>query len=302
MSPAEFLSGDWGTTHFRLRWVGGPGRREVRTDAGAARLAATGGDRPGAFRAALRQARTALGAPSHLPVVLSGMAGSSIGWQEVPYAHLPFPLDGRGIRWAVIDDHTLLVSGLRGPSDMMRGEETQALGVAALLGEELPARATLLLPGTHSKHITIADGTIIGFRTHLTGELHDLLGRHSVLRHSVGPGGSADSAAFADGVGAGAGAPLTSTLFRVRTRQVLDGHDPASNADYLSGLLVGAELGTIPDDDTPVVLAADGVLGDAYQRAGILRGLGPRLRRIPADPLAELGQRVALRCIGQRAP
>lgn len=42
----NFVSCDWGTSNFRLRLVGGPVIAEVRTDDGAAKLAALGGTAP----------------------------------------------------------------------------------------------------------------------------------------------------------------------------------------------------------------------------------------------------------------
>ena len=40
-----FVSCDWGTSHFRLRLLGHGAPREIRTDEGAAKLAAANGDR-----------------------------------------------------------------------------------------------------------------------------------------------------------------------------------------------------------------------------------------------------------------
>jgi hypothetical protein len=144
----NFVSCDWGTTNFRLRLVGGPAAAEVRTDDGAAKLAALGGDRAAVFRDTLFRGLTQLGAPEDWPVVVSGMASSTIGWRELPYARLPFALDGGDAVWERVAGRVILVSGFRGDSDMLRGEETQALGLAAALGAELPATATLVLSPT----------------------------------------------------------------------------------------------------------------------------------------------------------
>lgn len=80
----RFLSCDWGTTNFRLRWAGGTDDvAEVRTDEGAAKLAAAGGDRAAMFRDTLARGLDQLGAPADMPVVVSGMASSTIGWHEL---------------------------------------------------------------------------------------------------------------------------------------------------------------------------------------------------------------------------
>ncbi len=293
----NFVSCDWGTSNFRLRLVGGPAEAEVRTDDGAAKLAALGGDRAAAFREVLRRGLAELGAPEDLPVVISGMAGSTIGWRELPYARLPFPLDGREAVWERLDQRAILVSGLRGETDMARGEETQAIGLAASLGAELPSRVTLVLPGTHSKHFTVEAGTITGLRTFMTGELFDLLTRHSVLRHSVDPAAAIDAEALIEGARELNHASLTGALFRVRTRQVLDQQPAAANASFLSGLLIGTELAELRSRESPVIVAAGGAVRDAYARVGEALGFGSELRVLDAEPLSALGQAVLLRRI-----
>ena len=118
--------------------------------------------------------------PASCPLVISGMAGSSIGWREVPYAALPFRLSGedvRSIEPAVTDPRLrsrriVLMSGVAGDWDMMRGEETEILGLAHWAGPDWSrGGATVVLPGTHSKHVAVADGSIRGIHTHFTGEL-----------------------------------------------------------------------------------------------------------------------------------
>src|SRR5262245_19902744 len=105
----EFVSGDWGTSNFRLRLVDKTVVREVRTDEGTVKLAAQGGDRAEAFRSTLSRGLEQLKAPASAPVILSGMASSSIGWKELPYAKLPFSLDGRDAVWEKIDGRVYLI-------------------------------------------------------------------------------------------------------------------------------------------------------------------------------------------------
>lgn len=292
----HFVSCDWGTSTFRLKVVGGLGTGELRTADGVALLAAgAGGDRAGRFRAALASGLEAIRAAAGLPVVISGMASSSIGWKELPYATLPFNLDGADAVWERLDDRIHLVSGLRSDTDILRGEETQALGLAAALGKRLPARAIFILPGTHSKHLDVDRGRVVGFRTYMTGELFDLLTRQSVLRHSTEPAADFNPEAFREGVDESQREPLTSALFRVRTRQVLDRHDPRSNTSFLSGLLIGAELARLARSDRPVIVAAGEPLRNAYTTAGAILGLGPGLQTLDSDPLAALGQEILLR-------
>jgi 2-dehydro-3-deoxygalactonokinase len=85
---SEFTSCDWGTSNLRVRRVvDGRVAGEAVSEKGVSRVR-------GNFPEILQEAMQEINATP--PVVVSGMAGSSIGWQELAYAELPFPLDGSG--------------------------------------------------------------------------------------------------------------------------------------------------------------------------------------------------------------
>ena len=246
---------------------------------------------PEEFRIALGTAMDSLGAAK--PIVISGMAGSSIGWKELPYARLPFRLDGSDAVVNEIEPDTFLISGVRSEDDVMRGEETELLGLE--IGRE---EAVAILPGTHSKHCVLRNGAMVSFRTFMSGELHALLGSHGILRQSVGPGW--DEAAFLEGIDASIREPLTSSLFKVRTRSLLHGKSPESNGSFLSGLLIGSELSALPEG-VPLILAAAGSIASPYRLAFRALGLEGRsriLREEESAALAVRGQRKILeRCV-----
>src|SRR5205085_11075608 len=119
-----------------------------------------------------------------------GMASSSIGMKELPYADLPFLLDGHSAysEWInggpVIANPILLISGVQHAGDVMRGEETQLTGVSSMT--DAPDGDMLyIFPGTHSKHITVINNRITYFSTFMTGEVFDLLVKHSILSQAV---------------------------------------------------------------------------------------------------------------------
>ena len=129
---------------------------------------------------------------SETPVVISGMASSSIGIREVPYASLPFSLDGSNAiikRLSAsngIASDVWLISGVRNHHDVMRGEETQVIGLTALDNLVYTTKnITCIFPGTHSKHIKIEDGVVVDFQTYMTGELFQVMTQHSILKDSV---------------------------------------------------------------------------------------------------------------------
>jgi 2-dehydro-3-deoxygalactonokinase len=324
-----FLSCDWGTSQFRLRLASRPGCEvlgEFRSSEGVGRLAAasTSTDRAENFRRALTTGMIAFekqlsNMASDCPVVISGMASSSIGWTELPYATLPFALDGSDMVWQEVDTlqakgnlhRVILLSGVRTEWEMMRGEETQLLGLAGLTaGGVMADEAVVILPGTHSKHVHVKGARIIDFATYMTGELFEVLSRHSLLQHSVStPEWNSPQASrlegpaqvgFQEGIEAIRSAPLLQQLFRVRTRQVLHGRDPAENRGFLSGLLIGTEITGLTRSypgSTPLVLCGGAMLNDLYEIACQALGLRDRLQIVPGpdgERLSVLGQAIML--------
>jgi 2-dehydro-3-deoxygalactonokinase len=328
-APARFLSCDWGTTRLRLRLVDESPSAildEYGSDDGVARLAgASPGGRADAFRQALWHGVSQLAARHgdavhDLCIVISGMASSSIGWHELPYATLPLALDGSGLVWKSLGPlergrggQIILISGLASGEDVMRGEEIEVLGAVRLVPDgPLAAEAILILPGTHSKHIHLRAGHIVGFQTFMTGELFDVLASHSVLRHSVSKSGDQQrsdqppaetSAAFAEGVRLGATFPLAAALFQIRTRGLLAGWSPAACSQLLSGILIAAELVALRQPSAaslPIVLAASPALSNSYVQAASELGLTGRLAILPAvdvSKLAVVGQSLLLRLV-----
>ena len=291
----RFVSGDWGSSHLRLRLVDGDGsvKNEIKADCGSLKLAAKR-NREQAYRSALARYLKKLDVPRDLPIVLSGTASSSIGWKELPYAKLPFALDGSSAVWEKIDHRVYLISGACSDADMMRGEETETLGVAAVLGRSMPPDAVLVLPGTHSKHITIGGGSITSIRTYMTGELFEILPRHTILRHSTETSACFDRQAFLQGVEESTKQGLSSGIFRVRTREVLQKCEKTSNMWFLSGLLIGSELLALKDTNTDIILAASDPLLTPYETA--IEGLGfeKRLTKVNSEIISILGQQVLL--------
>lgn len=293
MHTTHFVSGDWGTSHLRLRVVETSTLRvlaRVRTEEGAARVSASvsgAADRPAAFAAVLTPHLAALDgeipAAQGAPVIISGMVGSSVGWQEVPYATVPFALDGSTASLAhagTCSGHPVwLIGGVRSATEVMRGEECELLGLLAD-----PACAGcgqagwVVLPGTHAKHAELRGDHLVGFRTFMTGELFGLLADHGLLARSIDrlglQAGVRDDPDFAAGVTLAMREPLSSAIFRVRTRGLLDGSTAASNARFLSGLLIGAELQALRAvaGCDPILLAAGPALRESYATAAAQLG------------------------------
>lgn len=238
---AGFLGIDWGTTN-RRGYVVEAGRviREREDDLGILEVAKSGIG----FERALAELRTALGCDDGL-VLMGGMVGSNRGWIEAPYVACPASLDDLAANLAWVEPGKVAIvpglSFLDHPlADVMRGEEVQILGAVAT--GELPAKGLVCHPGTHNKWIEVSDGRIEAFRTVMTGELFNLLRKHSILSDLLATEAE-PGAAFRAGVDHGlANADLTAELFQVRARVLLGQGAREDAASYVSGLLIGNDL------------------------------------------------------------
>jgi len=213
-----------------------------------------------------------------VPIVISGMVSSSIGMQEIPYAQLPFAVDGNGAKTVTVDatdefpNQVTLISGATNGEDVIRGEETQIIGIVKLLNLQ-QQEAILILPGTHSKHLYIRQGELIDIQTYMTGEVFSLLNTHSILKDSVSIGNvtqlsTEDADAFKLGVSKSISANILNDLFTVRTNQLFNKLNKEQNFFYLSGLLIGAELKHLgKKDNLPLILCSGNSLYKLYQMA-----------------------------------
>lgn len=234
---------DWGTSNVRVWGIGPDGavRFSESSDRGMGRI--TPADYPSVLNGLLAPHDA-----SGKDALVCGMAGARQGWKEAPYIETPAALT-RLIEGAVVPPGApaRILPGVcqrGGSEDVMRGEETQLLGLLALR----PGYAgPVVMPGTHSKWVELDGGRIVRFATAMTGELYDVLGTHSVLRHSLAGDreGPATEDGVAEGLAAGLDTParLTGLLFRTRAASLLSGRGADWCSGYLSGLLVGAEIG-----------------------------------------------------------
>lgn len=274
---ASLLACDWGTTNLRAWTLDDAGGIVAHAEfpLGVGRL------QPGEAAARFHdEVRPALEAED-LPALLCGMIGSTLGWAVVPYRRCPADLDDLARALHVVEPDVRIVPGVSAPgptgaSDVMRGEETQILGWVAMRPERAQGRHLICHPGTHAKWALVEDGRLTRFVTAMTGELFAVLRKHSVLRTDDEPG---DAAVFAEGVrAAGEGDALSSRLFSARGRVVADGKPADTTADYLSGLLIGAEVAATPrllgaEPGLPVQLIGDLALCGWYQQALALQGV-----------------------------
>ncbi len=330
----EFVSCDWGTSWLRLRRVreaDGQVVAEAREPEGVKSLFSrtTPGDRIArekifsTFFADRLFSFLSRSGPVEgtIRVMLSGMASSSVGWRELPYARTPFSLRGTDTVIQPLEVHLAnnlvarihLISGVATEVDMMRGEETEILGLLSQPRRRLMADDGLvILPGTHSKHVRLKQGAIVSISTFMTGELFDVLLSHSLLRATTHSGNGAvpvgttepsfDEPAFREGVRAAESPGFARSLFRVRTRGVLSGVPALKNRSYLSGLLIGAEIMSLKSRQRflPLLLAAAEPIGVLYEQALEELGLKASCERTTPEEIASAvveGHRLLLQAL-----
>jgi 2-dehydro-3-deoxygalactonokinase len=273
MSQPAYVAVDWGTSSFRLWLVDRSGDilGERRSQEGMMAAGKLG------FPAVLQSHLDAVGAAHGLPVIVCGMAGARQGWVEAGYVDTPAPL-------ASILKHAVAVPGQdrdirilpgiaqRDPMapDVMRGEETQLLGV---LGMDAAGDALVCMPGTHSKWVRANGATVERFATFMTGELFDVISRETILSHAVaGADEETDVEAFQSAVISAFETPANAAnlLFQVRSGQLLYGGTPSSAREKISGTLIGLELAGGLAGGAPraaITLVASGRLQTLYQLA-----------------------------------
>jgi 2-dehydro-3-deoxygalactonokinase len=278
LQQARLIALDWGTSNLRASLLGEQGQALATRSAGSGVMAVQDGQ----FENALQALCGDWLEQQPVPVIASGMIGSRQGWREAPYLQCPatpaqaaaqmlaLPLRG-GQRMYIVPG--LRCTGRDRQHDVMRGEETQCWGA------DLAAGSCCLLPGTHSKWVWSGHaGAIEHFQTYMTGELFAVLKQHSILGRLM-EAGPPQPQAFADGAQLGLSqyANLLHLLFSARTAGLLGGREPQSLADYLSGLLIGAEVGSMraqaPAAIASVSLIGEGALNERYALVLSLAGI-----------------------------
>ncbi len=296
---------DWGTTSFRAYRLADDGAvtDRIRADRGIMQVGERG------FAATLRDAVGGWINDGERRVLLSGMAGSRQGWVEAPYLPCPAGLPeiaaglisipdagrvpGQGCDTQGQGCDIRIVPGLRdtdagGTPEVMRGEETQILGALDQVGPD----ALVCLPGSHSKWVRLRDRAIASFETFLSGEAYAAIRGGTILGRMM-VADARDDTAFLRGVERSRDGHLLHHLFGVRSL-TLDGRlSERSSASYLSGLMIGHEVGAALGKGGTVHLVGEPGLTALYEMA--LRSFGAR-----AVVLSENAAAAGLHAIGQR--
>ena len=301
-NDATWISVDWGTSSFRATLRAGDGGMLSSCEAPRGILTF----QPQDFEPLLEEkTRDWRRRGPDAPIIMSGMIGARQGWREAPYAKTPAGVEE--IAAAILSIETRLMGVVRvipgvvtegstGAPDVMRGEETQILGALAATGA---ASGIFVLPGTHSKWVEVGDGRIQAFRTFMTGEIFAALKAHTILaRLMTEPSPEGSGEGFARGVEAARRfrdpGDLLNAVFMTRTLGLFDRLPGSELAEYLSGLLIAAEIRSGAAGATIATAVGASALVSRYRRAG--DALGVEIIAAPED-CAALGQAAILRAL-----
>ena len=261
---AIYLTLDGGTTNTRLYLVkDGEVLSSLALPVGAGRTEGA------EYRATIAKgaerilAEAGVAAADVAAFLASGLVTSDRGLCEVP--HLPAPAGltelRRGLVTVFLPNFPLPVTLIPGvkkkgaraeETDMMRGEETEIMG--------LSVRGTVILPGSHTKVIRLdGEGRIADFSTLLTGEMIAALSGHTILAHAVKLGTEPDPSALLRGAEAAERLGLSAALFKTRILTTQFGATPEEALGFFLGCLLSEEVKAVkavtPDRDTPITVA-----------------------------------------------
>lgn len=275
MTAPAFIAVDWGTSNARFTLCDEAGRAiELRKGPGAV---AARGKFEETFDSHTGDWRRAHG---KLSAYLCGMAGSAIGWVEAPYLPCPAELDELVDAPVKIRDGVHVMPGMRctnplGAPDVMRGEETQLLGLLFGAHSTVGGHRLVCMPGTHTKWAAIAGENLQEFLTVPTGEIFAALCEHTVLVRDPSTPMEHVPAEFERGLAEARRHPgrLLHQVFQALSLR-LDGQLTKEGApSWISGLLIGAEVeGTLElfrehDDAGEVLIVGEPRLTALYARA-----------------------------------
>ncbi len=189
-------------------------------------------------------------------VIASGMITSGLGLKEVP--HLIAPVSAEDIANSMVKENYpeiadipfWFVPGLKNNTDiaeemdMMRGEETESVALMETVRD-----AVYILPGSHTKFVSVKSGAIESCLTTLTGELLAVITKDTVAAQAV-------EHKFADirffnkeyllkGYNTAEKYGIARAVFGTRILRVLSDVDANTAAWYLLGALLQGDIAAL---------------------------------------------------------
>ncbi len=207
----------------------------------------------------------------NVKIFMSGMIGSQNGWLETKYLLCDVSLEQLAsnlLQIPNINEDIFIVPGVKTNKnemiDLMRGEEVQIFGALRVLDKK---DALLVLPGTHSKWVNVLDEKIIDFKTNMTGEVFNVINRHTILQKSIKSKDICENA-FEKGLELSfKKGGMLNQIFQVRAQANVIGEDNLYS--YLSGILIGHEIKNMNElfDAKSIIIVGNSTLNKLYELA-----------------------------------
>ena len=255
----RYLTVDGGTTNTRVSLVE---NERIVTTRKIERGAKAGIDDRDGLKIALRDTirtilvEASLNESDICRILASGMITSEFGLIELPHVSAPAGIGmlHETIAHTEIPEVTSIpfsfIRGVKVDSeildkfDMMRGEETELCGLMASLGAEYGDRCIYVLPGSHSKIVSVdAEGRIADFSTMLTGEMIAALSQGTILKDAVDLSTSDfDSAYLNEGYEYAHQSGLNKALFKTRILKNRFKKSPKEVYSFFIGAVLADEI------------------------------------------------------------
>ena len=202
-------------------------------------------------------ARHALHIGDITAILASGMITSEKGLCEI--THTPAPAGAAELHQnmhtvdlpAAADIPITFISGVKmagstpETADIMRGEETEILGLSAQMSAATE-NTVCVLPGSHSKIIRLHNGQITDFSTMLTGELLAAVSGNTILRDAVDISLiETDAEWLCRGYTYARTRGINEALFKVRVLKNILGADDLARYSFFMGVILQGEIDRI---------------------------------------------------------
>lgn len=192
-----------------------------------------------------------LGANDVKAILASGMITSESGLMPIEHISLPVGVHelAEAIKCYCFNEITpipfyfvpgvKIVSDKLEDADMIRGEETEIMGI-------IQGDGIYVLEGSHSKIIKVKDGRIVDFNTMLTGEMISSLSEHTILKDSLRLDKSClDREHLKRGFEYARKNGLNEALFKTRVLKNLFGADYDLTYSFFLGAILQGEVNAI---------------------------------------------------------